>query len=417
MSTLAPCFEYRGGRLSLDGVPLERIAREVGTPAYAYSASEIERRYVSIDAAFAGREHLICYALKANSNLSVCALLAKLGAGADVVSGGELRRALEAGFPGGKIVFSGVGKTDEEIALALRKGVKALNVESQEELAAIARVAGRLGRRARFSVRLNPNVDAGTHKHITTGRHDNKFGVDFAGALALYRAAKKDKRLEAVGVQSHIGSQITKVAPYREALGVLLRLVEKVTAAGVALEYVDMGGGMGITYKDESPLALETLASEVCAALAPWPKLKLLLEPGRYLTADAGVLLTRVLYRKRTENTRFVIVDAAMNDLMRPALYEAYHPILPARKSGAAEVPLDVVGPVCETSDCFAKGRALPWPKAGDVWAVLKAGAYGFSMSSTYNTRPRPPEVLVKDGRYSLVRRRESFDDLVRHER
>ncbi|MBI3549491.1 MAG: diaminopimelate decarboxylase [Elusimicrobia bacterium] len=417
MSTLEPCIEYRGDRLAVDGVPLERIAKDVGTPAYVYSAEEIQQRFAALDAAFSFRDHLICYAMKANPSLSICRLLAKLGAGADVVSGGEFRRAVEAGIDPRKVVFSGVGKTDDEIAYALRKRALALNVESQEELDAVARVAGRLGVTARFTVRLNPNVDAGTHRHITTGRHDNKFGIDFRGALELYGRAQKDRRVKAVGIQSHIGSQITQVKPYREALSVILTLAERLARRGQKLEYIDMGGGIGITYRDEVPMPLETLAKEVRSQLSVWPGLKLLLEPGRFLTADSGVLITRVLYRKRTESTRFVIVDAAMNDLLRPALYEAYHPIVPVRRTRSAAVPVDVVGPVCETSDCFAKARPMPWPSQGDLWAVLKAGAYGFSMASTYNSRPRPPEVLVSGGSYRVIRARETFEDLVRHER
>jgi len=417
MSTLAPCFNYRRGLLSAEGLPLDRIARAVGTPVYIYSARGLRDRFAALDRAFSSRDHLICYALKANSNLSVCRILARLGAGADVVSGGELRRAIGSGFDPRRIVFSGVGKTEEEIAFAVRKGALALNVESEEELGAIARVAKRLKKRARFSIRLNPNVDAGTHRHITTGRSDNKFGVDFPRALALYRKSRSNRNLHAVGIQSHIGSQITQIRPYREAVAVILKLVARLSSEGIRLEYADVGGGMGITYQNETPLPLNALAKEILTQLRPWPGLRLLLEPGRFLTADAGVLLTRVLYRKRTSRTRFVIVDAAMNDLLRPALYEAYHPILPVRRGNRSSVVLDVVGPVCETADCFAKGRRLPWPEPGEFWAILKAGAYGFSMSSQYNSRPRPAEVLVDGDSWRVVRARERFDDLVRHER
>ena len=417
----------------VDGVPAETIARAVGTPAYVYSAAAVRRRYRALGDAFASLSPLICYALKANPNRAVCAVLAKEGAGAEVVSGGELRRALAAGFRADQIVFSGVGKTPDELALAVRAGVLALNVESEEELSALARLARRLGRRAAVSIRVNPGVEAGGHRYLATGHGGAKFGVDPAQALMLCRRARRAPSLELRGLHCHIGSQILSPRPYAKALGVVLGLVERLAGQGVGLELLDLGGGMGVRYEDEldtgrsrhrmgpgarkAALDCAALARTVVAALRPWPRLRLVLEPGRTLTAEAGLLLTTVLYRKRVGSSRFIVVDAAMNDLARPALYDAYHPVAPARLSDAAEAVVDVVGPVCETGDVLARARRLPWLGAGEVLAVLKTGAYGFSMSSQYNSRLRAPEVLVEGGSWRLIRKRETFEDLVRHER
>lgn len=400
-----------------EGVAVEKLAQEFKTPVYVYSARSICDRFKSLDFAFRAREHLICYALKANPNAGICRLIQRLGAGAEVVSGGELRRALAAGFDPRKVVFSGVGKTTEEISYALKQRVLCLNVESEEELDAVSRIAHRLKLQAPFSVRLNPDVDAGTHRHITTGRYDTKFGVDAARALRMYRRARRDPQLRTVGIQCHIGSQIMKIGPYREALKKIIGLLERLRTEGTFLKHVDMGGGMGVVYQDEAPLNLEALSKEVLSQLRAWPDLRILLEPGRYLVADSGALLTRVLYRKETPRSRFIVVDAAMNDLLRPALYAAQHPILPARRTRRPYKKMDIVGPVCETSDSFAKDLRLPGPHSGDVLAVLKAGAYGFSMSSQYNSRLRPAEVLVQGNSYRVIRSRESFEDLVKHER
>ncbi|MCX5789793.1 MAG: diaminopimelate decarboxylase [Elusimicrobia bacterium] len=404
----------------VDGVPAETIARAVGTPAYVYSAAAVRQRYRALADAFSSLSPLICYALKANPNRAVCAVLAKEGAGAEVVSGGELRRALAAGFRAEQIVFSGVGKTPDELSLAVRAGVLALNVESEAELSALARLARRLGRRAAVSIRVNPGVEAGGHRHLATGHGGAKFGVAPAQALMLCRRARREPALELRGLHCHIGSQILSPRPYAKALGVVLGLVER-------------RGGMGVRYEDEpdtgpirrrlrpgarkAALDCAALARTVVAALRPWPRLRLVLEPGRYLTAEAGLLLTTVLYRKRVGPSRFIVVDAAMNDLARPALYDAYHPVAPARLSDAAEAVVDVVGPVCETGDVLARARRLPWLGAGEILAVLKTGAYGFSMSSQYNSRLRAPEVLVEGGRWRLIRKRETYEDLVRHER
>lgn len=402
--------------MKIEGLDARRLARRFGTPLYVYSRRSVLERFWSVKAAFRARRPLICYALKANTNRSLCRLLADEGAGADIVSGGELLRALAAGFPAGRIVFSGIGKTTEELELSLRKGVLTINVESADELAALSRIARRLKKTAPVSIRLNPNVDAGTHPSITTGLAYNKFGVDETEALAMYKRASADRRLAIRGVQCHIGSQITDIKPYQRAVRGVVRLVHKLAGEGIALSLIDLGGGMGIRYEGETPIALGALARTMTSALAAFPNARLLLEPGRFLVADSGVLLTCVLYRKRTSSRRFVIVDAAMNDLARPALYGAYHPIEPvAPRPGKREL-VDVVGPVCETGDFLARGRRLPPTLAGDLLAVLKCGAYGFSMSSQYNSRPRAAEVLV-DGRSArLIRRRETLADLTRGE-
>lgn len=421
---------YERRRLCVDGVPVEEIVRKVGTPAYIYSAGEILARYREVRSAFAELRPTICYALKANPNRAVCRLLAEEGAGAEVVSGGELARALAAGFAARRIVFSGVGKTAEELRAALKAGVLTLNVESEEELSLLSRISRSLGRRAPVSIRINPGVAAGGHRHLATGHGEAKFGVTPADALRLCLRARRDASLDLMGLHCHIGSQILSPGPYRAALKVLAGLLRTLAARGIRTKLLDLGGGLGVRYEDEPargarPLARgirarvqpEALAREAVAALAPWPELELVLEPGRYLTAEAGVLATRILYRKRIGGSRFVIVDAGMNDLARPALYDAYHPVVPARLREAPEVVADVVGPVCETGDVLARARRLPWLPAGELLVVLKAGAYGFSMASQYNSRPRPPEVLVEGGRWRVVRERERFADLVRHER
>ena len=400
------------GVLRVEGVSTEALARRYGTPLYVYSAGEARARLTALRRAFRRRDPLICYALKANSNRAVCAVLARAGAGADIVSGGELVRALRAGFDPSQIVFSGVGKTEEELAAGLRAGLLTFNVESSEELDALARVAGRLKRVAPVSVRLNPDVNPRTHPHITTGTAENKFGVEKAEAFALYRRAARDKRLRVVGIQCHIGSQITDLGPYRLAAASIARTIKHLDGSGIRLTHIDVGGGIGITYKDEKPLALSALAKILEDAFSPWPHARLLLEPGRYLTADAGLLLTRVLYRKQTSKRRFIIVDAAMTDLPRPALYNAWHPVEAVRPRRGRRVTMDVVGPVCESGDFLARERLLPPLERGDLLAVRKAGAYGFAMSSQYNSRPRAAEVLVDGGRARLARRRETLKDL-----
>lgn len=396
-------------------IGLAALARRFGTPLYVYDAAVLRDRYRSLRGAFT-RRALVCYALKANSSRAVASVLAREGAGADIVSGGELLRALKAGFAPERIVFSGVGKTEEEMAAALRAGVKAFNVESSEELDALARVAGRLKKRAPVSVRLNPDVNARTHPHITTGRAENKFGVETREALSLYRRASRDRRLRVCGVQCHIGSQITSLTPYERAARAVAGLAADLKARGMPLEFADLGGGLGISYKDETPLDPRALAKTLEKAFARQPELELLVEPGRYLVADAGLLLTKVLYRKRTSKRRFIIVDGAMTDLPRPALYDAWHPVKVVAPRRGKKTMADVVGPVCESGDFLARRRPLPPLERGDLLAVLKAGAYGFAMSSQYNSRPRAAEVLLDGGKARLARRRETFADLTRGE-
>lgn len=396
-------------------VSLAALAMEHGTPLFVYDADVIASRYRALREAFT-RRVLVCYALKANSSKAVAGTLARLGAGADIVSGGELMRARAAGFKAEKIVFSGVGKTEEEMAAGLRAGVKSFNVESGEEMEALARVAGRMKKRAPVSVRLNPDVDPKTHPHITTGRAENKFGVEKPQALALYRKAAKDKRLRVAGLQCHIGSQITSLAPYRRAAASVALVAKTLKAQGIPLEFADMGGGLGISYKDETPLDPAALARALEDAFAGQPELELLVEPGRYLVADAGLLLTKVLYRKTTSKRRFVIVDGAMTDLPRPALYDAWHPVVVVKPRPGKKTMGDVVGPVCESGDFLARQRPLPPLERGDLLAVTKAGAYGFAMSSQYNSRPRAAEVIVEGGKARLARRRETLKDLVRGE-
>ncbi len=394
---------------------LPALARRHGTPLYVYDAAVVRDRYHALRGAFT-RPVLVCYALKANSSKAVASVLAREGAGADIVSGGELLRARAAGFVPARIVFSGVGKTEEEMAAGLRAGVKAFNVESSEELDALARVAGRLKKTAPVSIRLNPDINAKTHPHITTGRAENKFGVETREALALYRRAAQDRRLRVAGVQCHIGSQITSLAPYARSAKAVAALAKGLRASGIPLAFADLGGGLGISYKDETPLDPRALVKTLEAAFADQPELELLVEPGRYLVADAGLLLTKVLYRKQTSKRRFVIVDAAMTDLPRPALYDAWHPVEVIAPRRGKKTMADVVGPVCESGDFLARQRPLPPLERGDLLAITKAGAYGFAMSSQYNSRPRAAEVLVDGGKARLARRRETYKDLTRGE-
>jgi diaminopimelate decarboxylase len=409
-------FAYRGRALHADGVPLARIAAEVGTPTYVYAAATLRRHFRVMDQAFAARRHLVCYAVKANSNLAVLALFAELGAGFDIVSGGELHRVLQAGGDARKVVFSGVGKTPEEIELALRHRILAFNVESAEELDAIAAVARRKKRRAPIALRVNPDVDPKTHPYIATGLKQSKFGIPMAEARKLYRAALRRPELDLLGLDCHIGSQLTQLGPLQEALHKLTALFRQLRGWGVPLRHLDVGGGLGISYDGQELPDPRAYAEVVLKATADLDGVTLVLEPGRVLVGNAGVLLTRVLYRKQTPGKRFVVVDAGMNDLVRPALYGAHHAMLPVQKRGGAEQVVDVVGPVCESTDVLAKRRRLPALEAGELLAIHSAGAYGMSMASNYNSRPRPAEVLVDGRAFSVVRRRESPADLVRGE-
>jgi diaminopimelate decarboxylase len=396
-------------------VPLERIAREVGTPTYVYSTATLLRHLRVLEDAFRDTPTLLCYSVKANSNLAVLKLLAERGAGFDIVSAGELARVARAGGDPKKVVFSGVGKREDELALALQMGILQFNVESAEELELLDRVARRLKLRAPFALRVNPDVDPKTHRYIATGLETSKFGVPFDEAVSLYRKSRRMKGLFARGLDCHIGSQITDTRPVREAIGKVAGLFRALRADGLPLTHLDVGGGLGITYTTERPPGPDAYARAVREPLRGLDA-TLVLEPGRVLVGNAGVLLTRVLYRKKTPRRRFVVVDAGMNDLLRPALYEALHDIQPVRPRKGARVRVDVVGPVCESSDVLGHDRLLPPLAPGDLLAVMTAGAYGMSMASTYNSRPRPAEVLVDGSRYRVVRARETLEDLWRGE-
>lgn len=406
-------FHYQGGQLYGESVSLERIAQAAGTPCYVYSRRQLLDNFSAFDRAFETIPHHICYALKANANPAIAQLLAQAGAGADIVSGGELFLALHAGFSPRKIVFAGVGKTEEEITAALRTGILMLNVESLEELLAIGRVATRLGQRAPVAIRVNPNVDALTHRHITTGTAENKFGIPWEEALDVYRAAKRMSSVQVVGIHAHIGSQITSVRPYEVTLHRLLPLIEAVEGMGLTIQYLDLGGGLGIRYHRERPLP----PSELARCVVPVARRRgftLVFEPGRSLVGNAGVLLTRVLYHKPAGRKQFVIVDGGMTEMIRPALYEAYHAVVPVtRRRGAKAVVAEVVGPVCESCDILARDRRLPLPAAGEFLAILTAGAYGYSMASQYNARRRPVEVLIDKDRWTVIRKRDSYEDLL----
>ncbi|MFO1399314.1 MAG: diaminopimelate decarboxylase [Burkholderiales bacterium] len=403
-------FAYHGGELHGERVPLTEIARRFGTPCYVYSRAALEGAYREFDAALEGLPHLVCYAMKANSNLAVLSLFARLGAGFDIVSGGELARVKAAGGDPGRVVFSGVGKTESEMAQALADGILCFNVESAAELERLNEVAGRVGKRAPVSFRVNPDVDPRTHPYIATGLKESKFGIAFDEAPALYRRAAAMRHIAVHGLDIHIGSQITELDPYREAAVKVLDLVDRLRADGIPLAHVDLGGGLGIRYRDEDPVALASYALMLKELFAGRPE-TLVLEPGRRLVGSAGVLLTRVEYLKPGAHKSFAIVDAAMNDLLRPALYAAWHPVDPVRPHAGDERRWEIVGPVCESGDFLAHDRPLCLA-AGDLLAVGAAGAYGMAMSSNYNSRPRACEVLVDDSQAHLVRRRESVDAL-----
>lgn len=409
-------FAYRKGLLHAEEVPLSAIADAVGTPTYVYATAALAERFREVTEAFQGHPHLVCYSVKANSNLAILRLFAGLGSGFDIVSGGELARVKQAGGAPAKTVFAGVGKTPDEMAQALSQGLLLFNVESAEELEALDAVGRRLGKPAPFALRVNPDVDARTHRYIATGLKTSKFGVPFEEAVALYAKAKKWKGLKALGLDCHIGSQLTRTAPVKAALSKVADLYVTLKAKGHALEYLDVGGGLGITYSDETPPSPGEYARTVLGAVARTGA-TLLLEPGRSLVGNAGVLLTRVLYRKPTEARTFVVVDAGMNDLLRPALYEAHHALQPVVKRRGRDVEVDVVGPVCESTDVLARARPLVLPRQGDLYAFMSAGAYGMSMASTYNSRPRPAEVLVDGAAWRVVRERERVEDLWRGER
>jgi diaminopimelate decarboxylase len=409
-------FIRREGELCCEDVPLGRIAAEVGTPTYVYSTATLTRHYRVFGEAFGDTPHLVCYSVKALSTLAVLRLLARLGSGFDIVSGGELHRVLLAGGDPRKVVFSGVGKTEAEMARALEVGIKCFNVESLAELDHLAAIAARAGRRAPVSLRVNPDVDPKTHPYIATGLRHSKFGIPAERALEAYRRARSFPSLEVVGIDCHIGSQLADVAPMIDACRRLLDLVDALTAEGMVLQHLDIGGGLGVTYDQETPPSPASYAAALRAEIAG-RDLELVLEPGRVITANAGVLLTRVLLTKEGSAKRFVVVDAAMNDALRPALYGAWHGVEPVSMPREARQVVDVVGPVCESGDFLARDRDLPELQAGDLVVLRTAGAYGFVMSSNYNSRPRSAEVLVGGQGYEIIRDRETLDDLTRGER
>ena len=415
-------FHYQDGELYCEEVPLQRIADQVGTPVYVYSTATIERHYRVFDEALAGLDHLICYSVKANSNLSVLRLLFGLGAGADIVSGGELTRVLRAGGDPKKVVFSGVGKSEAEMHAALDAGILAFNVESEPELRLLDQVASAMGVRAPISLRVNPDVDPQTHPYISTGLKNNKFGIAASQAGEVYAAARGLRHIDIVGVDCHIGSQLTKTSPFSDAVKRLVALIESLYRDGIAVRYLDIGGGLGIPYGKEEepePPTPAEYGAAVKEALAPLRdrRMTILCEPGRVIVGNAGALITRVVYDKLSDPKRFLVVDAAMNDLMRPSFYGSYHPMRPVvERSERALATVDVVGPICESGDFLARDRELPVLERGELLCVGAAGAYSFTMSSNYNTRPRAAEVLVKGSSYQVVRRRETVDQLLANE-
>ncbi len=408
-------FRRREGTLWCEDVPLPAIASAVGTPAYVYSTATLRRHARAMQAPFAGRPHLVCYSVKACSNLAILSLLREEGLGFDIVSGGELFRAKKAGAEPKRIVFSGVGKTPRELAEALDAGILLFNVESEAELVMLDEVARAKRTRAPVSLRINPDVDPKTHKYVATGLRDSKFGIPRPRAREAYRLARSLRHLDVVGLDCHIGSQLTELAPFVEAIGRLRTLLDELGQDGLQLRYLDLGGGLGITYSDETPPDPQAYGRALRDALQGLD-LTLLLEPGRVLVGNAAVLLARVVLVKQAESKRFVVVDAAMNDLIRPTLYDAHHEIDPVQRPRRKKAVVDVVGPVCESGDFLAKDRELPLLEAGELVAVRSVGAYGFSMASTYNSRPRPPEVLVDGDRFRVIRERESYRDLIRGE-
>ncbi len=418
-NALPPKLTYRSRQLCMEGVPLSRILAGVGSPVYIYSKTRLLENYHEFDHAFknlGGARHLVLFAMKANSSGAILSTFGKAGAGADIVSAGELYRARRAGIPPERIVFSGVGKRADEIRMALDIGILMFNVESIEELQMIDRVAAAAHKAAPVAIRVNPDVDAMTHDHITTGKKENKFGIPFDKAMEVFRLAAKLPRINVQGIHSHIGSQITSTGPFAKTIDRVLHLVDRLESEGIMIRSIDLGGGLGIRYKNETPPTPKQVAAEIIQKIRG-RDITLMLEPGRYLVGDAGILATQVLYRKDSGSKHFVIVDAAMNDLARPALYDAYHGVFPVTQRKGKTVTADIVGPVCESGDYLARNRTMTLPEPGEALAIATAGAYGFVMGSQYNSRPRPAEVLVNGSRWSVIRDRETLEDLVQGER
>ncbi len=408
-------FQHKNGSLFVEDVSVRDLAKQHGTPLYVYSTATLKRHFEAFDSAFQSMPHLTCYSVKANSNLAILRLLAGMGAGMDIVSGGELYRALLAGVPADKIVYSGVGKKPEEIRQALTAGILMFNVESMQELIRINDVARDMGKVAKVSFRINPDVDPQTHPYISTGMKKNKFGLNIELSLEAYSLARDLPAIEPVGMDCHIGSQLTSIAPFMEALDKLLAFYEKLKGMNLDIQYLDLGGGLGIPYSEEEPPHPTEFGAAVTSALKGLP-LKLILEPGRVIVGNAGILVAEVLYTKQTPSKNFVIVDAAMNDLVRPSLYGSFHRIEEVQQSGRAVGDVDVVGPICESGDFLAKDRQLAEVRQGELLAVYSAGAYGFTMSSNYNTRPRAAEILVDGDKATVIRRRETYENLVANE-
>ncbi len=409
-------FHYRGNELFCEEVSLQQIVKQVGTPCYIYSHRTIQNSFHAFNDAFQDIPHIVAYAMKANSNIGVLRLLAKEGSGADIVSGGELFRALKAGIPSNKMVFAGVGKSSEEILYALKSDILMFNVESPEELQQINEVAKTMSVQARVALRINPDIDPQTHPYISTGLKKSKFGIAADQALKEFELANQLPHIEVVGVHCHIGSQLTQVTPFVDAIKKVLSLIQTLHVQGVNIRYMNIGGGLGITYSDEIPPHPKELAAAI-SPLLQTTDCQIIMEPGRSIVGNAGILVTKVLYNKEGADKHFVIVDAAMNDLLRPSLYEAHHDIQPLLKNESAPVNIvDVVGPICESGDFLAKERKMPQPQPGDLLAVMSAGAYGFTMASNYNSRPKTPEVLIKDDKIMVIRERETYEDLIRGE-
>jgi diaminopimelate decarboxylase len=408
-------FNYRDNELYCENVPVREIARKAGTPCFVYSHATLQHHFNVFDGSFQGMPHLTCYSVKANGNLAILRLFAALGGGADIVSGGELFRARQAGIPADRIVYSGVGKTQAEIDYALSENILIFNIESSQELEAINQRAAILNTRARISLRVNPDVDPKTHPYISTGLKKNKFGIDIDQALQAYERAKEMEHIEIVGVDCHIGSQLTEISPFIEALKRLKLLIGSLQKNGIKIRYLDLGGGLGIPYNEETPPHPREYAKAVAEELGDLT-CTLILEPGRVIVGNAGILLTQVLYTKKTPSKEFIIVDAGMNDLVRPSFYGSYHHIQPVDNKQRESRVFDVVGPICESSDFIARDRNLPAMQPGEYLAAMSAGAYGFSMSSNYNARTRAAEVLVKDNQFYITRERESWTDLIRGE-
>ena len=410
-------FEYRQGELYCEQVPVSRIAKELGTPCYVYSHATLVRHFRAYDSAFKNIPHVIAFAMKANSNLAILRVMANEGSGVDIVSGGELFRALKAGVPVSKIVFAGVGKTPDEIRDALKADILMFNVESPAELHAINEVAASVGKKARVALRINPDIDPKTHPYISTGLKKSKFGIAADRAVEEFTLASSLSYIEVVGVHAHIGSQLTDVSPFIEALKKVVKLIAALKGQGINIHYLNIGGGLGITYSDEKPPLPQDLSNAILPLVQDL-QLTLVMEPGRVIVGNAGILVTKALYLKEGEAKSFVIVDAAMNDLIRPSLYGAYHEIRPLDEEAGhrAKHQVDIVGPVCESGDFLAKDRLLAAVKPGELMAVMSAGAYGFVMASNYNSRPRVPEALIKGGEIHVIRTRETYDDLVKGE-